>query len=254
MPPGPTGTLEGFLPGGVDLRYARTQIDLPREGILWASLSASGQQEPGVVSALGNVIAGCTRCKLLHAAGLPFLAYVRADIDTPLKEALFLAASDAKADRGVVDQARTLKAVVDAEGGSQKKAAQARGMSEAAVSVLLSIFKHTAAVTDCLAAGTLSLTHLAAVARFDTERQDELLLDAAARGLSARQLKREANPKPPKKAAAKFTVVAAGGVKAVIDSKATFDQFKAGWLAILAQVTERHSGLKKGALPVGVTQ
>ena len=174
-------------------------------------------------------------------------------LDTEAKVLSFLHTSENRSDRNPVDLGRYLKQYMDAHGLKlQKDLLAVTGICEATICRLLGVFEYPEAVVEALGRERITLHHFNSVASLDDfEERVRWLLEAADKGISARQLLKLVKPPKAKKSSPRVICIEVGSSKLTIDARAKYAQVKDEVTAILVMLSDRFREVRKDTMPVG---
>jgi ParB family chromosome partitioning protein len=180
----------------------RTSMDQEALGELAASIKAQGIMQPILVRPVPGeryeIIAGERRWRAARIAGLAAVPVLVRDVPDRQALAVSLIENIQREDLNPLEAAAGIQRLVDEFGMTHATAAEVLGRSRSGVTNLLRLLDLAPPVRDLVAQGKLDMGHARALLPLPVARQIELAREAAARGLSVRDVERRAT------AAAKF--------------------------------------------------
>lgn len=187
----------------------RKEFKLEELAELQASLKASGLLQPITVrpapSGTGfELIAGERRFRAASALGWPEIPAVVRTIDDKTLLTLALIENLQRSDLNPLEEAEGYKRLVDEFALSHTQVGDVVGKDRSTVANLLRLLQLPAAVRRLLGDGTISLGHARALLGLGDDRaMTELAREAAAQGLSVREVERRVQASPDSKHTAK---------------------------------------------------
>jgi ParB family transcriptional regulator, chromosome partitioning protein len=183
------------------------QLNLPQPGLrsgrrgmdaLVASVAEVGVLVPLVVRALSDeefaVVAGAGRLEALRRTGAgpgTRVACVVVDVDDAEAMLLALVENVVREDMRPFDEAEAARVLIEDYGFSQRRVAQALGLSQAAVSQKVAVFRLADAVVSAVRQGLVELAPVLALMPLvdDAAAQKRILARMKKKGLSATEVK-----------------------------------------------------------------
>lgn len=205
--PSPTQATEAELAGeglrriAIDLLHAgkyqpRTGMDPARLTELAESIKAQGVIQPIVAREVGRnkyeIIAGERRWRAAKQAGLAEVPVVLRDVDDRSVIAMALIENIQREDLNPLEEAVALSRLIDEFSLTHQNAAEAVGRSRAAVSNLLRLLELPEEIRGLLEARQLEMGHARALLTLAAPAAIALAKEAAAQGLSVREVERRA--------------------------------------------------------------
>jgi ParB family chromosome partitioning protein len=187
----------------------RKEFRLEELAELQASLRASGLLQPITVRPAPNgagyeLIAGERRFRAASALGWTTISAVVRSIDDKTLLTLALIENLQRSDLNPLEEAEGYKRLVDEFALSHTQVGEVVGKDRSTVANLLRLLQLPAAVRRLLADGNISLGHARALLGLGDERSiTDLAREAAARGLSVRDVERRVQSSPAAKQLAK---------------------------------------------------
>ncbi len=199
--------IESLQPG----KYQpRTGMDPERLAELAASIRAHGVVQPVVVRRIAldryEIVAGERRWRAAQQAGLRELPVVIRDIPDQSAIAIALIENIQREDLNPLEEAQSLKRLIDEFDITHQEAADAVGRSRAAVSNMLRLLELSPEARKLLEARKIDMGHARALLTLPVALQNRLAREAAENGWSVRELEaeaRKAQEQPKLKAAPK---------------------------------------------------
>jgi ParB family transcriptional regulator, chromosome partitioning protein len=194
--PGPTANeslaslaIDALQPG----RYQpRLRIAPETLGELAESIKAHGVVQPILVRPLAagryEIIAGERRWRAARLAGLAAVPAVVRDVSDRHALAIALIENIQREDLNPLEEAAGLKRLIDELGMTHAETAEALGRSRAAITNALRLLELAPPVQELVRDGKLDMGHARALLALPTLAQIELAREAAARGLSVREV------------------------------------------------------------------
>jgi ParB family chromosome partitioning protein len=174
----------------------RTGMDAERLNELAESIKAQGVIQPIVVRALGKeryeIIAGERRWRAAQQAGLAEVPVVLREVDDRAVIAMALIENIQREDLNPLEEAQALHRLIDEFTLTHQQAADAVGRSRAAVSNLLRLLDLPAPVRTLLSERRIEMGHARALLTLAPAAAIALAEEAAARGLSVREVEHRA--------------------------------------------------------------
>jgi ParB family chromosome partitioning protein len=169
----------------------RLQMDDEALASLADSIREQGVLQPIVVRPLGSgryeIIAGERRWRASQQAGLAEVPAIVHDVEDEAALAIALIENIQREDLNAIEEAVSLKRLIDEFGLTHARAAQAVGRSRAAVSNLLRLLDLNDDVRALVEAGALDMGHARALLAISGPRQSQVATEVVARALSARE-------------------------------------------------------------------
>jgi len=179
----------------------RTRMDQEALGELAASIKAQGIMQPILVRPIAGeryeIIAGERRWRAARIAGLATVPVLVRAVPDRQALAVSLIENIQREDLNPLEEAAGIQRLVHEFEMTHAAAAEVLGRSRSAVTNLLRLLELAPPVRDLLADGKLDMGHARALLPLPVARQIELAREAAARGLSVRDVERRAIADPP---------------------------------------------------------
>lgn len=154
------------------------------------SISAQGVVQPLVVRPLDDetfeIIAGERRWRAAQLAGLDQVPAIVRDIPDEVALAVALIENIQREDLNPLEEATTLRRLIDEFGMTHQAVSEAVGRSRAAVSNLLRLLDLSPEVRERVHNGELEMGHARALAALPADQQNAVAARVVARGLSVR--------------------------------------------------------------------
>ena len=174
----------------------RTRMDQEALGELAASIKAQGIMQPILVRPIAGeryeIIAGERRWRAARIAGLATVPVLVRAVPDRQALAVSLIENIQREDLNPLEEAAGIQRLVHEFEMTHADAAEVLGRSRSAVTNLLRLLELAPPVRDLLADGKLDMGHARALLTLPVARQIELAREAAARGLSVRDVERRA--------------------------------------------------------------
>ncbi|MGQ0751025.1 MAG: ParB/RepB/Spo0J family partition protein [Betaproteobacteria bacterium] len=174
----------------------RTRMDQEALGELAASIKAQGIMQPILVRPVPGeryeIIAGERRWRAARIAGLATVPVLVRDVPDRQALAVSLIENIQREDLNALEEAAGIQRLVDEFGMTHAAAAEVLGRSRSGITNLLRLLELAPPVRDLLTEGRLDMGHARALLPLPVARQIELAREAAARGLSVRDVERRA--------------------------------------------------------------
>ncbi|MEO7251035.1 MAG: ParB/RepB/Spo0J family partition protein [Arenimonas sp.] len=174
----------------------RTGMDAARLSELAESIKAQGVIQPIVAREIGRnkfeIIAGERRWRAARQAGLDNVPVVLRDVDDRSVIAMALIENIQREDLNPLEEAVALSRLIDEFSLTHQSAAEAVGRSRAAVSNLLRLLELPEEIRGLLEARQLEMGHARALLTLAAPAAIGLAREAAAQGLSVREVERRA--------------------------------------------------------------
>ena len=174
----------------------RTGMDAARLTELAESIKAQGVIQPIVAREIGRnkfeIIAGERRWRAARQAGLDNVPVVLRDVDDRSVIAMALIENIQREDLNPLEEAVALSRLIDEFSLTHQSAAEAVGRSRAAVSNLLRLLELPEEIRGLLEARQLEMGHARALLTLAAPAAIGLAREAAAQGLSVREVERRA--------------------------------------------------------------
>jgi ParB family chromosome partitioning protein len=181
--------IEALQPG----RYQpRLRMDAEALGELAESIKAHGVVQPVLVRPLPaggyEIIAGERRWRAARMAGLSSVPALVRDVPDRSALAIALIENIQREDLNPLEEATGLKRLIDELGMTHAETAEALGRSRAAITNSLRLLELAPPAQELLREGKLDMGHARALLGLSPIAQVELAREAAAKGLSVRQV------------------------------------------------------------------
>lgn len=174
----------------------RTRMDQEALGELAASIKAQGIMQPILVRPIEGeryeIIAGERRWRAARIAGLATVPVLVRAVPDRQALAVSLIENIQREDLNPLEEAAGIQRLVLEFEMTHAAAAEVLGRSRSAVTNLLRLLELAPPVRELLAEGKLDMGHARALLALPVARQIELAREAAARGLSVRDVERRA--------------------------------------------------------------
>jgi ParB family chromosome partitioning protein len=174
----------------------RQRMDPAALADLAESIRAQGVMQPILARPLGDgryeIVAGERRWRAARMAGLTHVPVLVREVSDRHALAIALIENIQREDLNALEQAAGIQRLIEEFGMTHAQAAEALGRSRAGVTNLLRLLELAPPVQELLREGKLEMGHARALAALPALRQIELAREAAARGLSVRQVERRA--------------------------------------------------------------
>jgi ParB family chromosome partitioning protein len=170
----------------------RLRVDPEALGELAESVKAHGVVQPILVRPLAagryEIIAGERRWRAARMAGLSSVPAVVRDVPDRHALAIALIENIQREDLNPLEEATGLKRLIEELGMTHAETAEAVGRSRAAITNSLRLLELAPPVQELLREGKLDMCHCRALLALATLGQIELAREAAAKGLSVREV------------------------------------------------------------------
>ena len=154
------------------------------------SISAQGVVQPLVVRPLDDehfeIVAGERRWRAAQLAGLERVPAIVRQIPDEMAVAVALIENMQREDLNPLEEASTLRRLIDEFGMTHQAVSEAVGRSRASVSNLLRLLELTPEVREHIHNGALEMGHARALAALPADQQNAVAARVVARGLSVR--------------------------------------------------------------------
>ncbi len=170
----------------------RTRMDQEALNTLAASIKAQGIMQPILVRPLGGgnheIIAGERRWRAARLAGLSEVPVLVRDVPDQQALAVALIENIQREDLNALEEATGIERLINEFSLTHQAVAEAIGKSRAAVTNLLRLLELAPPVKTLLGEGRIDMGHARALLALPAVRQTELANEAAAKGLSVREV------------------------------------------------------------------
>lgn len=223
----------------------RTQMDQPALEALAASIKAQGVMQPILVRPVANggheIIAGERRWRAARMAGLDQVPVLVRNVPDQQALAVALIENIQREDLNALEEATGIERLIAEFALTHQAVADAIGKSRTAVSNLLRLLELAPPVKKLLGEGRIEMGHARALLALPAVRQVELANEAAAKGLSVREIEQ--------RVAATLTTRTVSGKKRPLDRDvARLQENLAEKLGTRVQIKARAKG--KGSLVI----
>ncbi|MBX9904901.1 MAG: ParB/RepB/Spo0J family partition protein [Burkholderiales bacterium] len=170
----------------------RSRMDQGALNALAASIKAQGIMQPILVRPVGGgnheIIAGERRWRAARIAGLSSVPVLVRDVPDQQALAVALIENIQREDLNALEEATGIERLINEFALTHQAVADAIGKSRAAVTNLLRLLELAPPVKTLLGAGRIEMGHARALLALPAVRQVELANEAAAKGLSVREV------------------------------------------------------------------
>jgi ParB family chromosome partitioning protein len=170
----------------------RSRMDQDALNALAASIKAQGIMQPILVRPVGGgnheIIAGERRWRAARIAGLSSVPVLVRDVPDQQALAVALIENIQREDLNALEEATGIERLINEFALTHQAVADAIGKSRAAVTNLLRLLELAPPVKTLLGAGRIEMGHARALLALPAVRQVELANEAAAKGLSVRDV------------------------------------------------------------------
>ena len=170
----------------------RSRMDQDALNALAASIKAQGIMQPILVRPVGGgnheIIAGERRWRAARIAGLSSVPVLVRDVPDQQALAVALIENIQREDLNALEEATGIERLINEFALTHQAVADAIGKSRAAVTNLLRLLELAPPVKTLLGAGRIEMGHARALLALPAVRQVELANEAAAKGLSVREV------------------------------------------------------------------
>lgn len=170
----------------------RSRMDQDALNALAASIKAQGIMQPILVRPVGGgnheIIAGERRWRAARIAGLSHVPVLVRDVPDQQALAVALIENIQREDLNALEQATGIERLINEFTLTHQAVADAIGKSRVAVTNLLRLLELAPPVKTLLGAGRIEMGHARALLALPPVRQVELANEAAAKGLSVREV------------------------------------------------------------------
>jgi len=170
----------------------RSRMDQDALNALAASIKAQGIMQPILVRPVGGgnheIIAGERRWRAARIAGLSSVPVLVRDVPDQQALAVALIENIQREDLNALEEATGIERLINEFALTHQAVADAIGKSRAAVTNLLRLLELAPPVKTLLGAGRIEMGHARALLALPVVRQVELANEAAAKGLSVREV------------------------------------------------------------------
>ncbi len=170
----------------------RSRMDQEALNALAASIKAQGIMQPILVRPVGGgnheIIAGERRWRAARIAGLSSVPVLVRDVPDQQALAVALIENIQREDLNALEEATGIERLINEFSLTHQAVADAIGKSRAAVTNLLRLLELAPPVKTLLGAGRIEMGHARALLALPAVRQVELANEAAAKGLSVREV------------------------------------------------------------------
>jgi ParB family transcriptional regulator, chromosome partitioning protein len=170
----------------------RTRMDQDALNALAASIKAQGIMQPILVRPVGGgnheIIAGERRWRAARIAGLSSVPVLVRDVPDQQALAVALIENIQREDLNALEEATGIERLISEFALTHQAVADAIGKSRAAVTNLLRLLELAPPVKVLLGTGRIEMGHARALLALPAVRQVELANEAAAKGLSVREV------------------------------------------------------------------
>lgn len=170
----------------------RSRMDQDALNALASSIKAQGIMQPILVRPVGDgnheIIAGERRWRAARIAGLSSVPVLVRDVPDQQALAVALIENIQREDLNALEEATGIERLINEFALTHQAVADAIGKSRAAVTNLLRLLELAPPVKTLLGAGRIEMGHARALLALPAVRQVELANEAAAKGLSVREV------------------------------------------------------------------